>query len=178
MNCSTPPKTFPDQGGGGRQEYYHDPDAPRANSLAPTAFAVVRDGFGRVLLVRRCDSGNWELPGGRIDLGESAATAAVREVAEEAGMDVEITGLAGVYSDPAYVVRYPSSGEVRQQMAVCFHATARPGIQRPGSPRPDGVESCAAAWVEPSQLGGLPVHPSMRVRIDQALAEPARAHYS
>jgi 8-oxo-dGTP pyrophosphatase MutT (NUDIX family) len=173
VNCSTPPKAVPDRVGGRRQEYYHDPDAPRANSLAPTAFAVVRDGPGRVLLVRRCDSGNWELPGGRIDLGESAATAAVREVAEEAGMDVMITGLAGVYSDPAHVVRYPGSGEVRQQMAVCFHATARRG-----TPRPDGVESCAAAWVEPSQLGGLPIHPTMRVRIDHALAEPARAHYS
>ncbi len=173
MNCSTPAQAVTDRFHGRRQEYYQDPEAPRANSLAPTAFAVVRDGSGRLLLVRRCDSGNWELPGGRIDLGESAVTAAVRETAEEAGMDVVITGLAGVYSDPAYVVRYPTSGEVRQQMAVCFHATARPG-----TPRPDGVEVSAAAWVEPSQLGALAIHPSMRVRIDHALSEPARAHYS
>lgn len=141
--------------------------------MAPTAFAVVRDGHGRLLLIRRCDSGNWELPGGRIDLGESAETAVVREVAEEAGLDIVVTGLSGVYTDPAYVVRYPGSGEVRQQMAVCFHATALAG-----TPRPDGVESCAAAWVEPAHLGGLPIHPAMRVRMDQALTEPARAHYS
>ena len=52
-----------------RQEYYHDTDAPPANSMTPTAFAAVRDDQGRVLLVRRRDSGNWELPGGRVELG-------------------------------------------------------------------------------------------------------------
>ena len=58
-----------------RVEYFHDPSAPAANSLTPTAFAAVRDDLGRLLLVRRIDSGNWELPGGRVELGESAARA-------------------------------------------------------------------------------------------------------
>jgi len=70
-----------------RQEYYHDPDAPAANSLTPTAFAAVRDDAGRILLVRRADTGNWELPGGRVELGESAVVAAEREVAEESGRE-------------------------------------------------------------------------------------------
>ncbi|QJY49212.1 NUDIX hydrolase [Pseudonocardia broussonetiae] len=77
-----------------REEYYHDPDAPTSNSLAPSAFAVVRDDAGRVLLVRRADNGHWELPGGRVDLGESAPTAAEREVAEESGVTVKVTGEA------------------------------------------------------------------------------------
>ena len=53
-----------------RQEYFHDDDAPPANSMTPTAFAAVRDDHGRVLLVRRRDSGDRELPGGRVELGK------------------------------------------------------------------------------------------------------------
>src|SRR4051794_15928607 len=86
-----------------REEYYHDPAAPRANSLAPTAFAAVRDDGGRILLVRRVDTGNWELPGGRVEIGESAVVAAQREVAEESGVRVEVVRLAGVYTDPGHV---------------------------------------------------------------------------
>ncbi|MGI8312970.1 NUDIX hydrolase [Saccharopolyspora hattusasensis] len=55
--------------------YYHDPNAPVANSLAPTSFAVVRDARGRVLLLERIDTRNWELPGGKVNVGESALDA-------------------------------------------------------------------------------------------------------
>jgi len=60
--------------------------------MTPTAFAAVRDDQGRVLLVRRRDSGNWELPGGRVELGESATTAAEREVAEESSVTIKSSG--------------------------------------------------------------------------------------
>jgi 8-oxo-dGTP pyrophosphatase MutT (NUDIX family) len=84
-----------------RLEYDHQPDAPAATCVAPCAFAAVRDITGRLLLVRRCDTGDWELPGGHVDPGESAADTAVRETVEESGITVEITGLAGIYTDPA-----------------------------------------------------------------------------
>ncbi|MGW1682109.1 NUDIX hydrolase [Saccharopolyspora sp. NPDC002376] len=89
-------------------EYYHDPNAPAANSLAPTSFAVVRDAQRRVLLVQRIDTRNWELPGGNVNVGESAPDAAVREVNEEAGVLITVTGLAGVYTDPGHVIVYSS----------------------------------------------------------------------
>ena len=148
-----------------RQEYYHDPDAPPANSLTPTAFAAVRDDAGRILLVRRADSGNWELPGGRVELGESAVVAAEREVAEESGVVIRVTDLLGVYSDPGHIMVYPATGEARQQFAVCFHA-------RPveGGPQPDHDETCEAAWVHPRQVARMTMHPSMRRRIDDALS--------
>jgi ADP-ribose pyrophosphatase YjhB (NUDIX family) len=64
------------------------------------AGVVVRDAQGRVLLERRSDCGYWGLLGGRIEKGESVEQAAVREVKEESGLDVRITRLLGVYSDP------------------------------------------------------------------------------
>ena len=107
---------------GVRREYDHQPDAPAASCVAPSAFAAVRDITGRMLLVRRCDTGDWELPGGHVDPGESAADAAVRETAEESGLTVEVTGLVGIYTDPGHVIADPGAGLVRQPFAVCFHA--------------------------------------------------------
>ena len=63
-------------------EYYQDPSAPRAQDVLPAAFAAVRNATSQVLLVRRMDDGNWELPGGRVEVGETAADAVTREVAE------------------------------------------------------------------------------------------------
>ena len=154
-----------------RQEYYHDAEAPPANSMTPTAFAAVRDDQGRVLLVRRRDSGNWELPGGRVELGESATTAAEREVVEESGVAIKVTRLAGVYTDPGHVMVYPATGEARQQFAVCFHA-----LPLDGQPDPDHEETCEAAWIDPTRLDTMPIHPSMRIRIVQALTEPDTPH--
>jgi 8-oxo-dGTP pyrophosphatase MutT (NUDIX family) len=155
-----------------RQEYYHDPHAPGANSLAPTAFAAVLDDQGRLLLVRRCDTDNWELPGGRVDFGESVLAAAEREVEEESGIRVRVTRLAGVYSDPGHVMVYPDTGEARQQFAVCVHAVPISGDQ----PRADCEEACASSWADPRRLDDLPIHPSMRLRIREALDDSSGAH--
>ena len=66
-----------------RVEFWGDP--PPATVVVALAFAVVRDPDGRMLLARRIDTGNWELPGGAIEPGETATGAAVREVLEETG---------------------------------------------------------------------------------------------
>jgi ADP-ribose pyrophosphatase YjhB (NUDIX family) len=65
-----------------RIDYYDDPLAPRAKSLVPSVNAAVVNEGGDLLLIRRTDNGNWALPGGAIDLGESVAQAAVRETLE------------------------------------------------------------------------------------------------
>jgi len=58
--------------------------------------AVIDD--GKVLLTKREDFEVWCLPGGGVEDGESMAEAAIRETWEEAGIQVELTRLVGVYS--------------------------------------------------------------------------------
>jgi ADP-ribose pyrophosphatase YjhB (NUDIX family) len=80
-----------------RIDYYDSPEAPRANSLVPAVNVVVVNDAGEILLIRRTDNGNWAVPGGAIDLGESVAQAAVRETLEESGIECAITGIVGIY---------------------------------------------------------------------------------
>jgi 8-oxo-dGTP diphosphatase len=149
-----------------REEFFHDPAAPIARLVTPSVFAAVLDGLGRLLLVRRLDNGNWELPGGQVDVGDTARSALQREVAEEAGVTIEAVDVSGVYTDPGYVIRSPD-GRVRQPFTVCFRAALTPGSP---PPRPDHAETSDVAWIELAQLDALPVHPAMRRWIDDALA--------
>jgi ADP-ribose pyrophosphatase YjhB (NUDIX family) len=143
----------------GRIDYHDDPGAPPATSVVPSANVVVADQAGQILLIRRSDNGNWALPGGAMDLGESLVDTARRETAEETGVRVQITGLVGIYTDPRHVIRYPSNNEVRQEFSVVF--TARP---IGGAPRPT-AESREVRWIAPEQVGTLPMDRSMRMRI-------------
>ena len=60
------------------------------------ADAAVPDGHGRILLLKRSDGRGWGLPGGWMDVHESPAQAAVREVWEEAGLRVEPVAYAAI----------------------------------------------------------------------------------
>jgi 8-oxo-dGTP pyrophosphatase MutT (NUDIX family) len=75
---------------------------------------------GRVLLQRRRDTGQWAIPMGKQEIGETVTQCAERETREETGVTVKITGLLGIFSDPAHVVRYHSNGETRQEHEIIF----------------------------------------------------------
>jgi 8-oxo-dGTP diphosphatase len=84
------------------------PDGKPRHAL--TADSVVFDG-SKVLLVRRGNPpfrGKFALPGGFVEGHESAEDAALRELAEETGLEGRIAGLIGVYSDPGRDPRGPT----------------------------------------------------------------------
>jgi 8-oxo-dGTP diphosphatase len=75
----------------------------------------------RIVLIQRRNppyKGQWALPGGFVEVGETVETAAVREAHEETGLDVELKGLVGIFSDPG---RDPRGHTV----TVCFKAVGR-----------------------------------------------------
>lgn len=147
----------------GRIDYIDDPNAPAINSVVPSVTVAIQDAHGRILLIHKVDNDLWALPGGGHDPGESITETAIREVKEETGIDIEVTGLVGTYTNPSHRMAYPD-GEVRQQFSLCFH-----GRWVDGQPRQDDIETKAARWVDPGELDKLTIHPSMRLRIDHAL---------
>ena len=152
-----------------KRDYYDDPAAPKANSMVVAVTAAVRNKNDELLMIERTDNGLWALPGGAQDLGESVVEAARREVREETGIDVEVTGLSGIYSDPRHVIAY-DDGEVRQEFSLCFHAKPVGGNLRPSS------ESREARWVSPDTLPGLKIDPSMRLRVTHALKQDPKPY--
>jgi len=146
-----------------RIDYLNDPAAPKANSIVPSANVIVVNNQGEILLIRRTDNGNWAVPGGGIDPGESITDTAVRETLEETGITCEINGLVGIYTNPRHVIRYTSNNEVRQEFSIVFTARPTGGQLRPSS------ESAEPQWVSPATVPRLQMHPSMRQRIQHYL---------
>ena len=152
----------------GRRDFYDDPAAPPANSLVPAASAVVIDDDNRIVLQRRRDNEMWALPGGVMELGESVAECAVRETLEETGLEVEVTGIVGVYSDPKHVFAY-DDGEVRQEFSICVLARVRGGNIEVSD------ESHEVQAFTADEIAELPMVPSIRLRISDYLAGGAPA---
>ncbi|MBL1073447.1 NUDIX domain-containing protein [Nocardia sp. 2] len=149
---------------GSRRDYYEDPDAPKANSLKPGGSALVVDDVGRVLMQRRGDSGNWSLPGGIMEIGETLEQCVIRETKEETGLDIEITRLLGIYTDPAHVIEY-ADGEIRQEFAITYYGRVIGGEIEVSD------ESTAVRFISMGELSELPVHPTVRLRLQHHLEQ-------
>jgi ADP-ribose pyrophosphatase YjhB (NUDIX family) len=140
-------------------DFHDDPDAPQAQRIVPAVSVVVTNDAGEMLLIRRTDNYNWALPGGAVDIGESLPQAAIRETREETGIDCEITGLSGIYTDPGHVILYTSDGEVRQEFSIVLTARATGGQPTPSS------ESSEVRWIAPGELDRHQMDASMRLRV-------------
>ena len=85
------------------------------------------DERGRVLLQKRGDSCMWGFPGGAIEIGETPEQAAIRELKEETGLDVEVQSLLGVYTDSD--MRYPN-GDQAHSICIVYRLKAIAGSLR------------------------------------------------
>jgi len=101
--------------------------------------AVVHDAAGQLLMVRRANEpgrGQWSLPGGRVEPGESDASAVARELREETGLEVRVGSLIGsVQRGPFLIFDYA--------------AVAVGGSLEPGD------DASAAAWVTRAEFDAL-----------------------
>ena len=98
------------------------------------AGAVIRDD-GRILVIKRRDNGNWEPPGGVLELNEIPQEGVVREVLEETGIHVEVEQLTGVYKNMA-----------RGIVALVFRCKPSGGEERTTS------EATAVEWLTPDEI--------------------------
>lgn len=83
------------------------------------AGCILLDDKNRLILQKRADCGKWGFFGGMVEMGESVAEAAIREVKEESGFDVEIVSLFGVYSK--YFAEF-TNGDKAQPICHIFKA--------------------------------------------------------
>lgn len=97
---------------------------------------------GKLVLVRRAIQpaiGRWSYPGGYVDRGEAVEDAAMREVKEETGLDVRLTGLLGLYSTADTTV-----------VLAAYSAEVTGGTLAPGS------EAQETGLFDPDELPTLP----------------------
>ena len=94
---------------------------------------------GRILAARRSDLGQWEFPGGKVEPDETPEDAAAREISEELGCLVEVTGwlVPEVEIRPGLVLRVATAELVA------------------GEPVPRAVDHDAIRWLAPAELGAV-----------------------
>ncbi len=106
----------------------------------PTVDVIIELDGGVVLVKRKNPPPGWALPGGFVDYGESVESAARREAREETGLDVELTCLLGVYSEPDRDPRFHT-------VSTVYVASAS------GTPR-GGDDAAEARVFDPAALPG------------------------
>jgi 8-oxo-dGTP pyrophosphatase MutT (NUDIX family) len=126
--------------------------------LVPAAAALIRDGGGRILLVRHVE-GPWQLPGGAIDPDERPEDAVRRECLEEASIEIRPLRIAGAFGGPSYRSRYSNGDEVGI-VAVVYQAEIVSGTPRPGDDETQDV-----SWFTADELETLDLRPTSRATL-------------
>jgi ADP-ribose pyrophosphatase YjhB (NUDIX family) len=119
---------------------------------------------GRALIVRRAQAprkGEWSLPGGTVELGETLVAAVRREVGEETGLSVRVGPIVETFDR----VHRDAEGRVRFHLVIIdYLCIAEDGTAVAGS------DAAAVAWVESQELDGYGVNPHAAGVIRKGLA--------
>lgn len=138
-------------------------------ALRVGASALIFDKSGeKILLTRREDNGQWCLPGGALDAGESAEEACIREVYEEIGVHVAIVRLIGVYTSPHQVIVY-NDGNRYQVISFSFEAKIIDGEPSLSD------EVTEIGYFTSEEIEQLPLMENHRIRITDAIAKQVAA---
>jgi 8-oxo-dGTP diphosphatase len=120
-----------------------------------SAHALVIDDDRRILLCRIAshilDGGQWTLPGGGLEFGETPEAGALREVAEESGLTVELDGLAGTFN--AVVERPPERGGPMHWVSILYRARPTGGELR--DELDESTDTCG--WFSEAEARALPL---------------------
>jgi len=137
----------------------------------PSVTVLIFDERDRVLLVEHAEAGAWTTPGGAVEPREVPADAALREVWEETGLEVELVRLLGVYGGPEFTTTYRNGDAVAFAMAV-FEA-------RPvgGRLRPDGDETLAVEYFPQEALDRIPLQSWVVRVVENALTDRRTPHF-
>lgn len=128
---------------------------------------VLLDNEGRVLLIRRGDDGNWCIPGGVVEPGETIEEAAIREVLEETGLIVDNLEFFNIYSGQSQHHIYPDGNE------YYFANTIFISSEFHGEMRADEIESKELKFFDISNLpnniskSNLPMFKDYKDRINK-----------
>lgn len=117
----------------------------------------------KILLTQRTDNGQWCLPGGRLEPGESVTEACAREVWEETGLQVRIKHLIGVYSNPHRLIEYADGNRVH---VIALHFEAEPVSGVLGLSN----ETTAYGYFTPGEIEQLELMEHHRERIEDSFA--------
>lgn len=128
--------------------------------LLPAVTAVFRDG-DRHLLARHADSGRWGLIGGGIEPGEQPADAVAREVREEIGARIRVTGIVGVYGGDELVMTYPNGDRVA-------YVTTAFACELQDDPAPDLDEILELGWFTSRERAALDLLPGVSMVLADA----------
>lgn len=145
-----------------RKDYTDCIDAPTANSIKPAAAVAIINTNQEILLLKRKDSGNWTMPGGTLNIGESLLRCAIREVEEETGYKVVINDIIGTYTNPKTVIQY-SDGEVRQEFTLVYKGEISSGNLSLDD------ESTDYKWIKLDEALVLPLAESQRLRLSDVI---------
>lgn len=123
------------------------------------AASLVTNGDGKVLLIEGPGRG-WECPGGRIEEGEDLISGLKREVFEEAGVEVKVGKMTGMYLNLSIGV-----------LIFCFLSTYLTGELR------TSPESLQVKWVNPEESLKKISHPVIRDRVNDMMNYTGRVLY-
>ncbi len=134
------------------------------------AGAMVTNEKGEVLLVKNPRRG-WEFPGGQVENGEDLIQAVIREVKEEAGVDIKVISLAGVYSNTKSYLGWDNKTFVPTKVIFDFIAEYIDGELKTSE------ESIEVGWFEKDQVMDLITEPYIRDRMNDMLEYKGKITY-